>query len=138
MLSEPIASKERSPSQLVPEAEHNQPNSPVPSSTGSAAGDRLIQTTMSTTPTKSASKRPKLTCAEQETKRLDREIKDRQKADDKAKKEVERRARDIEREEKRTLKEAQLKLREDERKKKEEEKNKKEKACDCLPQEILC
>lgn len=129
---EPTMSQDQSQSQLVAiEAEHNQPNLPLSTTSGLAAGGTLVQATSATTSTTSASKRRKLTSAEQEAKQLEKEIKDRQKADEKAKKEDEKRVRDIEREEKRKLKEAQTKLREDEKKKREEEKNKKEKACDC-------
>lgn len=87
-----------------------------------AAGSPAPQLASPTEVEKPTSKRRKLTSDEQEARRLDKEEKDRQRAQEKAKKEVER-------EDKRKIKEAQIKSREDERRKKEEEKSKKEKVC---------
>ncbi len=73
-------------------------------------------------------KRRKLTPAEQEARRLEKEAKDRQRADEKAKVEESRRVKEMEKEGKRKDKEAQTRQREEERRRKEEEKTKKDKA----------
>jgi hypothetical protein len=93
------------------------------------AEDATSAATPTTVPQTSAvAKRRKLTPAEQEIRRLEKEAKDRQRADEKAKLEESRRVKEMEKEEKRKEKEAQTKQREEEKKRKEEEKTKKEKA----------
>lgn len=137
---------------------------PLAVSTGPAVEDPNIPAVSSTSSAKPTSKRQKLAQVEQETKRKEKEIKDRQRAEEKAKK-------DGEKEEKRKLREAQIKAKEeekvqrekacrslplavrllttqkvreaqvkakeDEKRKKEGEKNKKEKACNSLHRQVL-
>lgn len=98
--------------------EGNKPSLPMAVSAGPAVEDANIPAsdTPSTTPT---NKRQKLVVVEQETRRKEKEIKDLQKAEEKAKK-------DGEKEEKRKVREAQIKA-------KEEEKIQRDKACSPLP-----
>lgn len=79
-------------------------------------------------------KRRKLTFAEKEVLRIEKQYKDQQKADERARKEEERRVKEQEREEKKRLRDAEKQAREEEKQKrdaerraKEEEKAKKEK-----------
>ncbi len=88
---------------------------------------------------KEASKKPKLTFAEKEAKRIEKEFKDQERVQEKAKKDEEKtkrdeekaqkaeekRIRDAEKEEKRKAREEQTKLKEEEKARKEDEKNKK-------------
>lgn len=92
---------------------------PLAVCTGPAFEDPNIPAASSTSSAKPTSKRQKLAQAEQETKRKEKEAKDRQRAEEKAKK-------DGEKEEKRKVREAQIKA-------KEEEKVLREKACRSLP-----
>ncbi|MCJ1456582.1 hypothetical protein MMC28_006944 [Mycoblastus sanguinarius] len=78
-------------------------------------------------------KKPKLSFAEKQAKRTERELKDRQKTEDKvkreeekARKEGERRVKDAAREEKRKAKEEHYKLKQAEKDRKEEERHRKE------------
>ena len=77
-------------------------------------------------------KRAKLTFAEKEARRVEKQFKEQQKIEEtrkkeeeKARKDEERRARDVEKEERKKLKEGQAKAREIEKQKKLEEKDKK-------------
>lgn len=118
---------------------------PVPSSPLNStppAADDAIPTGTSLPKPATNSKRRKLTVEEQEARRLEKEAKDRQRADEKVRLEEVKRVKEIEkegrrkekeaqtrqREEERKKKEALTRQREEERKKKEEEKTKKDKA----------
>lgn len=98
--------------------EANEPPLSMAVSLGPAIEDAniLASGTPSTTPT---NKRQRLVVVEQETRRKEKEIKDLQKTEEKAKK-------DAEKEEKRKVREAQIKA-------KEEEKIQRDKACSPLP-----
>lgn len=99
--------------------EANESHLPLAVCTGPAPEDPNIPAVSSTSSVKPPSKRQKLAQAEQETKRKEKEVKDRQRAEEKAKK-------DGEKEAKRKSREAQIKA-------KEEEKVRREKACRSLP-----
>lgn len=110
----------------------------ISNGSGFVADDAAILPTSGVSSIKASSKRTKLTLAEQEAKQIEKEVKDRQraeeketkdrqKAEEKAKLDESRRAREAEKEEKRKARDAQTKLKDEERRKKEEEKTKKEK-----------
>ncbi|KAF2488356.1 hypothetical protein BU16DRAFT_474143 [Lophium mytilinum] len=119
-------------------ATSNLPNaraaSPAPSSNNSVSGQANAQPGISTNGAK-PQKRRKLTPKEQEEKKLEREAKDKAKAEAKAQKDEEKRVKDEERrkkneekEEKKRAKELEQQQRENEKRKKDEEKQKKEKS----------
>lgn len=100
------------------------PSKPV----NSFPADDAIPTVKTSPKPATNSKRRKLTSEEQEARRLEKEAKARQRADEKAKFEEIRWVKEVEREERRKDKETQTRQREEERRKKEEEKTKKDKA----------
>lgn len=111
---------------LCPVASTNPLNSIPPADNANS-----IETTLPKPATNS--KRRKFTAEEQEARRLEKEVKDRQRAEEKVRLEEVKRVKEIEKEERRKEKEAQTRQREEERKKKEaqtrqreEEKKKKE------------
>ena len=128
-------------------ADSSRLTSPAPSyASSSAVRDVNAQTPQgNTTPSAGTSKkRAKLTFAEKEARRMEKEtkdrekaeekirkeqekeIRDRQKAEEKAKKEEEKRAKDLEREARRLIQEEKTRIKEEEKRKKDEEKAKKE------------
>lgn len=124
--------------QLRPSSTESSDVLSTPNSSVFAAEDATILPTHDVSSAKPGSKRKKLTPVEQGVKQIEKEFrdrqkaeekeaKDRQKAEEKAKLEESRRLRDAEKEEKRKAREAQTKNRDAERQKKEEEKTKKEK-----------
>ena len=105
----------------IPSIEFQNPTEPsvMPSSVTSAAGEK-------------PAKRVKLSTEEKEAKRVEKEVRDRLRADEKSRKEEEKAKKDAEKavkdEERRKVKEAkeeQVRLKEEEKQKKEEEKMKK-------------
>lgn len=103
----------------VQEQQANGHHSPLAANVPPAVEDADIPTPSATSSAKPTNKRQKLTVAEQETKHKEKEIKDRQRAEEKAK-------RDAEKEEKRKARDAQIRA-------KEEEKIQREKACGSFP-----
>lgn len=124
--------------QLQPSSTESSDVLSTPNSSVFAVEDTTILPTHDVSSAKPGSKRKKLTSVEQEVKQIEKEFRDRQKAEEKeakdrqraeekAKLEESRRLRDAEKEEKRKARETQAKNRDAERQKKEEEKTKKEK-----------
>lgn len=124
--------------QLRPSSTESSDVLSTPNSASFAAEDTTTFPTHDVSSAKPGSKRKKLTPVEQGVKQIEKEFRDRQKAEEKeakdrqraeekAKLEASRRLRDAEKEEKRKVREAQTKNRDAERQKKEEEKIKKEK-----------
>lgn len=132
-------------------------SSPGPShASSSVLRDRTMQIPQQPKALAPTSKKPRLTFAEKEARRVEKEVKDRerveekarkeheketrdrQKVEDKAKKEEEKRAKDFEKDTKRLVQEEKNKVKEEEKRKrdeekarKEEEKNKKVKVREC-------
>ena len=128
-------------------ADSSRLTSPAPShASSSAVRDVNAQIPQgNTTPsTGTSKKKTKLTFAEKEVRRMEKEtkdrekaeekirkeqekeIRDRQKAEEKAKKEEEKRAKDLEKEARRLVQEEKTRIKEEEKRKKDEEKAKKE------------
>lgn len=129
----------------------SQPIGDVQPSTSSVPTDSsILATALPNTLPKSKTKKPRLTFEEKEALRIEKEFKDRQKAEDKARKEEEKakkeaekeaverqkaqdkarkeeekRLKEVEKEEKRKAKEEQARIKLEEKKQKEEESNKK-------------
>lgn len=105
-------------------AEANGPHSHMAVGAGPAVEDADITAASGTSSVKPTTKRQKVAAAEQETRRKEKDIKDRQRLEEKAK-------RDDEKEEKRKAREAQMKA-------KEEEKIQREKACGSVNWRGIC
>lgn len=116
---------------LAPVAKPNHSDHLGLENTSSVNGDATTHIVSATQPEKPTNKRRKLTSDEIEARRVEKEEKDRQRAEEKVKKETEK-------EEKRKVKDAQTKLKEDEKMKKEEERHKKEKVWCFYLRKIQC
>jgi flagellar biosynthesis GTPase FlhF len=106
-------------------AEHDRPGFLLLKDTSTMAGSLCTLPTLNNAPVSTTNKRTKLSAAEKDVKRLEKEARDRQRTEEKEKKE-EKRIRDAEKEDRRRVKEEQSRLKEEERKLKEDEKKRKD------------
>lgn len=129
----------------TPSVDSSRLSSPGPShASSSVLKDPITQIPQQPKASAPTSKKPKLTHAEKEARRLEKEVKDwerveekarkeheketrdRQKVEEKAKKEEEKRAKDFEKDTKRLIQEEKNKVKEEEKRKRDEEKARKE------------